>query len=156
MPGNVNDFLRNVHAEKSAVAAPSVLHQTADILDVSDDVLLYELDRELGMSESQPQLSRDSGKPFASPSAAVHLERVIDLPIGKRSADWFLTANSDVDGQLTDDASFLYGQDPNRANVPIYAVVNMCESAFQRPTMESLTENGEYWLKIAVGVLESL
>lgn len=144
MPGNVNDFLRNVHAEKSTVAAASVLHQTADILDVSDDVLLYELDREIGHSEEQQQhMPASSGvagatqqtvkeavkMKTASWSSPIRVfERVIDLPIGKRSQDWFLTTNADVDTQLEDGTSFLYGQDPNRGRVPIYAVVNICDS----------------------------
>lgn len=151
MPGNVNDFLRNVHAEKSTVAASSVLQQTADILDVSDDVLLYELDREIGNSEEAAEggehrnknndasrsLRPDNNYEAPPLRAPFRMERVIDLPIGKRSVDWYLTANGDVDAQLEDSGSFLYGQDPNRGKVPIYAVVSMCDA----PTVTTTTEH---------------
>lgn len=154
MPGNVNDFLRNVHAEKSTMAAAS--QQTADILNV-DDMLLYELDREIGQSEEaeSQRLAMLSSTPMPPTDGqhhppdwhhrqpqpvprSVRMERVIDLPIGRRSLDWFLTANGDVDALLEDSASFLYGQDPNRGNVPVYAVVNMCDSS----SADKLSENG--------------
>lgn len=146
MPGNVNDFLRNVHAEKSTVAAASVLQQTSDILDVSDDMLLYELDREIGHSEEQEPSTSSTTVPSeavkwktsSSSAAPVRVaERVIDLPIGMRSQDWFLTTNVDVDTQLEDGSSFLYGQDPNGGRVPIYAVVNICDSV-----ADMFSENG--------------
>lgn len=158
MPGNVNDFLRNVHAEKSTVEASSVLQQTADILDVSDDVLLYELDREIGNSEElvdtgvgdestragadtvQPHTMRPN---YATARSPFRMERVIDLPIGKRSMDWFLTANDDVDVQLSDGDSFLYGQDPNRGKVPIYAVVSMCDLPLSAASDQRFGENGK-------------
>lgn len=42
------------------------------------------------------------------------------------------------DDLLADPSSFIYGQSPNRGNVPIYAMVTMCNS-----TVLNTEEDGE-------------
>lgn len=107
MPGRVNEFLSHVHAEKQptpvvASGTTAQLHQQdSDILDVSDDLLLYELDREIGV-EMQKMGSDD--RPDRSPvlHGTAHKGRDrrfsldIDLPVGVKSKDWFLVSNVDI------------------------------------------------------------
>lgn len=102
MPGNVNEFLSHVHAEKPTpvAAGASTIHQNADILDVSDDMLLYELDREIGVEQPAAEISAigsDDTMKFDSKSGPQRrFSFGIDLPIGMKSQDWFLVSNTDI------------------------------------------------------------
>lgn len=99
MPGNVNEFLSHVHAEKPIpTAAGAIVHQNAEILDVSDDMLLYELDREIGVEQTAATAEADVAQ-FQSREPERRERRLsfgIDLPIGVKSQDWFLVSNSDI------------------------------------------------------------
>lgn len=103
MPGNVNEFLSHVHTEKLIpVAAGTTQHQSAEILDVSDDVLLYELDREIGVSSQSSAFAdgshhSDSFDPSGPPQRSERrVSFGIDLPVGMKSRDWFLVTNLDI------------------------------------------------------------
>ncbi|KAI5707036.1 hypothetical protein M8J76_009597 [Diaphorina citri] len=48
------------------------------------------------------------------------------LPGGPSSESWFLVTKTTIDGLLNNSSSILYGQNPTRAPVPIYANVVTC------------------------------
>lgn len=100
MPGNVNHFLSHVHAEKPAPVPASTNPQNADILDVSDDVLLYELDREIGVEQSIADGTSSTDFKMQLDRRERRVDRVIDLPVGKKSLDWFLVSNDDIGKQF--------------------------------------------------------
>ncbi|KAE8749510.1 hypothetical protein FOCC_FOCC003776 [Frankliniella occidentalis] len=58
------------------------------------------------------------------------------LPQGPRSAAWYLVSNASVDELLSNSSSFLYGRDPSRLPVPVYAVVTLCDEARLRPKLD--------------------
>lgn len=97
MPGNVNNFLRYVHAEKSVTGTPAVPSKVPEeILELGEEYY-YEVDNSLnGGAEGNGQL------PAAERNKRMFREKkklqdyVIDLPIGQRSLNWFLVSNDNI------------------------------------------------------------
>lgn len=105
MPGNVNDFLRFVHAEKSTTTSAAGDHQNGgdvpvEILELGDE---YFYD-----AENQPPISTDAVQWPPPPSPPIRRNKrmfnnknygrdfVRDLPTGKRSLNWFLVTNEKI------------------------------------------------------------
>lgn len=95
MPGNVNNFLRYVHAEKSVtgtLAVPSKVPE--EILELGEEYY-YEVDNSwTGEVNGQlPPAQRNKG--MFREKKKLH-DYVIDLPIGQRSLNWFLVSNDNI------------------------------------------------------------
>lgn len=49
-----------------------------------------------------------------------------------------------TDDLLKDNSSFIYGQNPNVAQIPIYAMISLCDTAMPSVSNPPLHINGEY------------
>lgn len=167
MPGDVTEFLHHVHAEKAKYNANNA-HDPHNTDDVDDEQLYYyettnELNTILAQHEQNPWERRH--KRMYKDNYLFNY--IIDLPIGEHSSNWFLVTNDDIgmfdrysalwsiiptndqfknvsfifvlDDLLADPTSFIYGQRPNAENVPIYAMVTMCNS-----TLVDIEDDGEF------------
>uniref|UniRef100_T1GSW1 Uncharacterized protein n=1 Tax=Megaselia scalaris TaxID=36166 RepID=T1GSW1_MEGSC len=48
------------------------------------------------------------------------------MPLGEFSKKSYLVTNGDIEDLLEDENSFIYGKNPNKHKVPIYAIVKIC------------------------------
>ncbi|XP_058128613.1 uncharacterized protein LOC131292889 [Anopheles ziemanni] len=126
MPGDVSKFLQYVHAEEAKVTTvyPGNEITELDDLDSYDSRLANEL------SYYDPVIQLHQGRfrnkrNFKDPS--VSLDLLFDFPIGNESKSWYLVTNSNINELIADKESFLYGQNPLKENVPIYAVISTCK-----------------------------
>lgn len=99
MPGDVTEFLQHVHAEKSKPSSTPLNEVNYEHLD-DEIVRYYESENELnkiarrdGM-EPPNQWENRNKRTFKDRNFL--LDYIIDLPIGRRSANWFLVTNDDV------------------------------------------------------------
>ncbi|XP_031622573.1 uncharacterized protein LOC116340290 [Contarinia nasturtii] len=141
MPGDVTDFLQHVHAEKAKKSknahANNNNHNNNHIAydqqfqsDDGDDEQLYYYET---ANELNVILSQQDRHPWERRHKRMYKDNylfnyIIDLPIGDHSSNWFLVTNDNIDDLLTDQTSFIYGQSPSTGNVPIYAMVTLCNS----------------------------
>lgn len=101
MPGDVNDFLHHVHAEKAKYnvkdAQASEQASLSSALDNTDEQLFYyDVDNELSplVTQSYPMpWDRRHKRMFKDDYL---LNYIIDLPVGEHSADWFLVTNDNI------------------------------------------------------------
>lgn len=95
MPGNVNDFLRYVHAEKSTTTASVVPNKVPEeILELGEEYY-YEVDNSLtGEGNGQLPPAQRNKRTFREKKKLQ--DYVIDLPIGQRSLNWFLVSNDNI------------------------------------------------------------
>lgn len=97
MPGNVNDFLRYVHAEKSTTttkteAVPSKVPD--EILELAEEYY-YEVDNSLAGDANGQMPPVERNKRMFREKKTLK-DYVIDLPIGQRSLNWFLVTNDNI------------------------------------------------------------
>lgn len=98
MPGNVNDFLRYVHAEKSTTGTSTLPSKVPEeILELGEEYY-YEVDNSLtvdgeGNGQLTPPVQRNK-RMFREKQKLK--DYVIDLPIGQRSLNWFLVSNDNI------------------------------------------------------------
>lgn len=152
MPGDVTEFLQHVHAEKAKIKPTTDEQEIAD----EEQLFYYDTDNELStiLTQEQNQWERRHKRMFKDNNYLRNY--IIDLPIGEHSSNWNLVTNDDIgmifffffsvsfsistlivnlficcyrlDDLLDDTSSFIYGQSPSTGNVPIYAMVNMCNA----------------------------
>lgn len=104
MPGNVNDFLHHVHAEKGQ--KPST--NKDEPVDLNDDIYYYEVGNGNELSSIVPpdaDIANVGDHEWPAPVRRNKrmfkdnnflLDYIIDLPIGKRSLNWFLVTNDKI------------------------------------------------------------
>lgn len=107
MPGNVNDFLRFVHAEKSTTtastsAATNHADEDVEIVDLSDEYF-YDLENQPAAAPTVDAAQWPPTPQLPPPPPVRRNKRmfknsnfIIDLPIGKRSLNWFLVTNDKI------------------------------------------------------------
>ncbi|XP_055536433.1 uncharacterized protein LOC129725061 [Wyeomyia smithii] len=127
LPGSVSTFLEHVHAEKVKVVTVYPGNEISDVSELNHYPYYYDTDNELTYYDPTVRQARNRNKRnFRDPSTSLDL--LFDLPIGNESKNWYLVTNNEVEELITDKSSFIYGQNPQKENVPIYAVVSMCRS----------------------------
>uniref|UniRef100_A0A182W869 Uncharacterized protein n=1 Tax=Anopheles minimus TaxID=112268 RepID=A0A182W869_9DIPT len=127
MPGDVSKFLEHVHAEEAKVVTVYPGNEITELDDLKhyDDGMTNELsyydpvDQRLGRFRNK--------RNFKDPS--VSLDLLFNFPIGNESKNWYLVTNNDIEELITHKESFLHGQNPLKENVPIYAVISMCQNS---------------------------
>lgn len=97
MPGNVNEFLQHVHAEKSKQTTNNEFPNKYYYDTESDELALFQ--------EYNNQLERRNKRNFKERNFIV--DYVIDLPIGDASQKYFLVSNNGV-GKLIINNKKLY------------------------------------------------
>lgn len=129
LPGSVSTFLEHVHAEEAKVVTVYPGNEISDVSELNQYSYYYDNENELTYYDPTVRQARNRNKRnFRDPSTS--LDRLFDLPIGNESKNWYLVTNTDIEDLITDKSSFVHGQNPQKENVPIYAVVSMCRSAF--------------------------
>lgn len=117
MPGDVDDFLKHVHPELPQ-AKPGVIY---DLNEHPDKYFEYMNDiKELQELQSNLITNRIK-RNYRNPSNAMD-----QLPTGEESEKWFLVSNKAIEELRADQSSFIFGKDPNKNVVPIYAVISPC------------------------------
>lgn len=97
MPGDVNEFLQHVHAEK-AKKSKNARDQPLQSDDGDDEQLYYyETANELNVLLSQA----DQQHPWERRHKRMYKDNylfnyIIDLPIGEHSSNWFLVTNDNI------------------------------------------------------------
>lgn len=97
MPGDVNEFLQHVHAEKMK-KTKNARDQPLQSDDGDDEQLYYyETANELNVLLSQP----DHQHPWERRHKRMYKDNylfnyIIDLPIGEHSLNWFLVTNDNI------------------------------------------------------------
>uniref|UniRef100_A0A336M905 CSON013536 protein n=1 Tax=Culicoides sonorensis TaxID=179676 RepID=A0A336M905_CULSO len=120
LPMSVDEFLKHVHPE----LPDSSIKPIYDLNDDPDKYVEYyselkELE-ELKKNILTNRIKRNY-KNLGNESPSL-------LPTGNLSEKWFLVTNKPIDTLKQEKDSFIYGKDPNiDSNVPIYAVVTICE-----------------------------
>uniref|UniRef100_A0A182M6R8 Uncharacterized protein n=1 Tax=Anopheles culicifacies TaxID=139723 RepID=A0A182M6R8_9DIPT len=125
MPGDVSKFLEHVHAEEAKVVTVYPGSEITELDDLKhyDDGMTNELSYYDPVDQRQGRFRNKRN--FKDPS--VSLDLLFNLPIGNESKNWYLVTNNDIDELITHKESFLHGQNPLKENVPIYAVISMCQ-----------------------------
>ncbi len=98
MPGDVTEFLQHVHAEKNKPSSTPLNEVNYEYLD-DEIVRYYESENELNKiarrdGKEPNQWEKRNKRMFKDRNFL--LDYIIDLPIGHRSANWFLVTNDDV------------------------------------------------------------
>lgn len=128
LPGAVATFLEHVHAEKAKIVTVYPGNEISDVSELNHYSYYYDNENELTYYDpTVRQAGSRNKRNFRDP--ATSLDRLFDLPIGNESKDWYLVTNNDIEELITDKNSFIHGQNPQKENVPIYAVVSVCHSA---------------------------
>lgn len=127
LPGSVSTFLEHVHAEEAKIVTVYPGNEISDVSELNQYAYYYDNENELTYYDPTVRQARNRNKRnFRDP--ATSLDRLFDLPIGNESKNWYLVTNNDIEELITDKSSFIHGQNPQKENVPIYAVVSMCRT----------------------------
>ncbi|XP_055620946.1 uncharacterized protein LOC129765100 isoform X2 [Toxorhynchites rutilus septentrionalis] len=128
LPGAVATFLEHVHAEKAKIVTVYPGNEISDVSELNHYSYYYDNENELTYYDpAVRQAGSRNKRNFRDP--ATSLDRLFDLSIGNESKNWYLVTNSDIEELINDKDSFIHGQNPQKENVPIYAVVSVCHSA---------------------------
>ncbi|XP_062558331.1 uncharacterized protein LOC134223208 [Armigeres subalbatus] len=128
LPGSVATFLEHVHAEEAKIVTVYPGNEISDVSELNQYPYYYDNENELTYYDPTVRQARNRNKRnFRDP--ATSLDRLFDLPIGNESKNWYLVTNNDIEELMSDKSSFIHGQNPQKHNVPIYAVVSMCRTA---------------------------
>lgn len=121
MPGDVDDFLKHVHPELPQAKPPGV-QAIYDLNEHPDKYFEYMNDikelHELQSNLITNRIKRNYRNPSNGKDGL--------LPIGEDSEKWFLVSNKAIEELRNDQNSFIFGKDPNKNVVPIYAVISPC------------------------------